>query len=302
MRSVAEISQFQKEILSWYAKNKRDLPWRKSHDPYHIIVSEVMSQQTQLSRVVPKFELWMKRFPTLQSLACAPVSEVLQSWSGLGYNRRALYLKKTAEKIVDEYNGIFPRTEKELLRLPGIGKYTARAILCFAFDMQVVLVDTNIRKVIITKFLQSKKIDNQHTQDSENLKISDSVQSKLQNDLSLKNGLVSEQVIEEIAEQLLPKGVAYDWNQALMDYASEVLKKEKIVIPKQSKFRGSNRYVRGQVLKILITQGTIAITDLFSLIKKNAVALEKDSLQTVLEDLEREGFLLIKKNTVILSS
>lgn len=302
MLSETEISHFQKEILEWYTKNKRDLPWRKSRNPYYIIISEVMSQQTQISRVVPKFENWMRKFPTIQSLANANVSEVLQYWSGLGYNRRALYLKKTATKIVNEFNGIFPRTEKELVSLPGIGTYTARAILCFAFDMQVVLVDTNIRKVIITKFLQSEVLGEQHTSDLVNLKISDSEKSKSQRDLNKNNGQVSEILIEELAKQLLPKGLAYDWNQALMDYASEVLKKEKIVIPKQSKFRGSNRYVRGQVLNILITQKRISIIDLLCLIKKNFETLEKDWLLTVLEDLECEGFLVIKKNTVMLVS
>src|SRR5260221_6037221 len=204
MISKQKITSFQKQILDWYAKNQRDLPWRRTRDPYRILISEVMSQQTQLSRLMPKYLAWLEKFPTVHDLAQAKISDVLHSWSGLGYNRRALNLKKTAEIISKQYHGEFPHSEKDLLSLPGIGEYTARAVLCFAFDQQIAVVDTNVRKVILTRFA------------------------------------VSEKEISEIAGVLLPVGKAYEWNQALMDYAAAVLKKEKIPIPKQSKFIGSH--------------------------------------------------------------
>jgi A/G-specific adenine glycosylase len=155
--SKENILAFQNEILSWYEQNRRDLPWRQTRDPYKILVSEVMLQQTQVNRVIPKFEAWLKAFPAVTDLAKAPTTEVLRLWSGLGYNRRALNLKTTAVVVSETYNGKFPKTEKELLALPGIGIYTARAILCFAFNQQVAVVDTNVKKVILTKFMTKKK-------------------------------------------------------------------------------------------------------------------------------------------------
>lgn len=264
-----DIILFQQKILLWYAEHKRKLPWREIpfakvlqvRDPYKILISEIMSQQTQIDRVIPKYEAWLKRFPTTETLAKAPLTDVLAYWSGLGYNRRALNLKKTAEIIVANYTGKFPRDEKLLLALPGIGPYTARAILCFAFNQQIAVIDTNVRKVILTQF-------------------------------SFKQAEVTEKEIEQIAVQLLPKDKAYEWNQALMDYASAVLKKEKIKIPKQSKFMGSHRYYRGQVLKVLLAKKKVRIDELGKLIKKEYIANDRKWLEELLVELEREGFIL----------
>src|SRR5258708_21802089 len=131
-----QITSFQDKILTWYTVNKRDLPWRHTHDPYKILLSEIMSQQTQISRVIPKYDKWLKELPTIQSLANAPLARVLGLWSGLGYNRRALYLQQTAKIIVQKYCNCFPETMQELKKLPGIGEYTASAVLCFAFNHQ----------------------------------------------------------------------------------------------------------------------------------------------------------------------
>src|ERR1700722_12071061 len=296
-----KINSFQKDILSWYRLNKRDLPWRKTRNAYSILISEVMSQQTQLSRVVLKYEAWMERFPTVETLAKASVAEVLEYWSGLGYNRRALHLKKTAESIVLNFNGEFPKTEKELMSLPGIGKYTANAVLCFAFDQQVVVVDTNIRKVIVTQFLNSENSEIQNSGKSEVLIIRDSEQLSYSSLPEKNNTKIDEKLIEELARQLLPAGQAYEWNQALMDYASAVLKKEKIPIPKQSKFHGSHRYYRGQVLKQLLQNKKIAIKDLGFLIKKNYTEAEREWLQKLLEELVKEGFITIDEGKIFLS-
>src|SRR5882724_867592 len=267
-----QIYDFQNNILSWYKKHKRDLPWRRTRDPYHILVSEVMLQQTQVARVIPKFETWLTQFPTISDLAKAKVSDVLSYWSGLGYNRRALNLKKTAEIIVRDFAGKFPQQEKQLLLLPGIGTYTARAVLCFAFDKQVAVVDTNVRKVILTQNFVLR--DDKKTDDKE---------------------------LQNFAEQLLPRGNAYEWNQALMDYASHVLKKEKIPIPKQSKFIGSHRYYRGQILKTLLQKKKIKMNEIGMLIKKDFSLAEKDWLKKLLKELVKEGFIVIKKDTIVLA-
>lgn len=307
MISKEKIAAFQKHILDWYAENKRDLPWRdipfdasiKARDPYKILISEVMSQQTQLSRVIPKYEAWLEKFPTVQSLTDAKVSEILHYWSGLGYNRRALNLQKLAQKIVTDYNGVFPQTEKELFTLPGIGPYTARAILCFAFDQQVAVIDTNVRKVILTQFFYESGIMNQES--GQKKKRRDHHSLFLIHDSVRKSG-ISDKEIAVIAQTLLPHGRAYEWNQALMDYAAAVLKKEKIPIPKQSKFHGSHRYYRGQILKQLLAKKQIAVKDLGHLIKKDYSDLEEKWLKKLLEELEKEGFISIHEHYVSLSS
>ncbi len=142
------IRAFQDHILTWYDTFKRDLPWRGDPDPYHILVSEVMLQQTQVDRVIPKYLAFLERFPTLQSLADASVADVLREWRGLGYNRRALNLKRAAESTVERFGGKLPGTVSELESLPGIGRYTARAVASFAFGVQVPVVDTNVRRVL----------------------------------------------------------------------------------------------------------------------------------------------------------
>ena len=287
--SDKELIEFQEKILSWYAQHQRDLPWRQTRDPYRILISEVMSQQTQIQRVIVKYTAWLESFPTVQSLASAKVSDVLALWSGLGYNRRALHLKKTAEIVTEKYSRKFPETEKELLALPGIGQYTSRALLCFAFNQQIAVVDTNVRKVILTQVLKNHSGEQS---DSKILQISDSGQARM----------TTEKEIEAIAQRLLPQGKAYEWNQALMDYAGAVLKKEKISIPKQSKFIGSHRYYRGQVLKSLLQQKKIAVQDMGLLIKKDFTKDDSVWLQKLLKELSDEGFILVKNDLVSLAS
>jgi A/G-specific adenine glycosylase len=133
-------------LLAWYGEHARDLPWRRTRDPYAILVSEVMLQQTQVARVLERWEPWLGRWPTPAALAAAPAADVLRAWSGLGYNRRALNLQNAARRVVEL--GAFPRDIEGLERLPGIGPYTARAIACFAFDAQVTALDTNVRRVL----------------------------------------------------------------------------------------------------------------------------------------------------------
>ena len=135
--------------LSLYKKHKRSLPWRKTNDPYHVLISEYMLQQTQVERVVPKFEMFVKKFPDVFSLANAERREVLALWSGLGYNRRAIALSDTAKLIANTYDGAVPNTREELITLPGVGEYTASAVLAFAYNRETVMIETNIRTVVL---------------------------------------------------------------------------------------------------------------------------------------------------------
>jgi A/G-specific adenine glycosylase len=140
----------QELLLEWYRRNGRDLPWRNTRDPYAILVSEVMLQQTQVSRIVPRYLEWLERWPTAEALAAATPAEVITAWSGLGYNRRAVNLHRCAVAVAAR--GGFPREPRELERLPGVGPYTAAAIACFAFGAQVAAPDTNARRVLTRAF------------------------------------------------------------------------------------------------------------------------------------------------------
>lgn len=247
------ISQFQKHIFSWYKTHKRDdLPWRwtkkRPVEPYRILVSEIMLQQTQVPRVLIKFDEFIKEFPTLESLAKARLERVLRAWQGLGYNRRGLYLKRAAEQVLRDYNGVLPADPSLLRTLPGVGPYTAGAIACFAHNKPVVFLDTNIRKVFIHHFFTQKK------------KISDTE-------------------ILPIAEKVLYRKDPRTWNYALMDYGAIELPRTHTLLQKaksyhkQSKFKGSTRYYRAQIVKYLLEHKRASIQELQKVIPLNTSPL-----------------------------
>jgi A/G-specific adenine glycosylase len=184
--------RFQRALLAWYRLHQRDLPWRRTRDPYHVLVSEVMLQQTQVDRVIPKYGQFLERYPTLEALARARPAAVRQLWYPLGYNIRPLHLRAIARESVARYGGRLPEDEQALTRLPGVGRYTAGALLAFAFGRDAALVDTNVRRVLGRIFLGPRRL------------------RKLRNDRPLW----------ALSEALLPPGRAYDWNQALMDFGA----------------------------------------------------------------------------------
>lgn len=226
-----EIQKFQKTVLGFYAENRRDLPWRPSRkrkvSPYEILVSEYMLQQTQVDRVVPKFLAFIKRFPTFETLAQAYDKDVLSLWSGLGYNRRALYLKKTVAFIHEQYKGIIPKDPLVLKTLPGIGDYMAHILPVFIYNKREILIETNIRTVYLYHFF--KDTDN-----------------------------VTDKTLYEYIEKTTPHKNVRGWYYALMDYGSYLKKEKKIKntqsahYTKQKPFKGSLRYVRGTLLKQLV--------------------------------------------------
>ncbi|HEX4204646.1 MAG TPA: A/G-specific adenine glycosylase [Ktedonobacteraceae bacterium] len=181
-------------LLTWYAAEQRNLPWRATSDPYAILVSEMMLQQTQVDRVLPKYAQFLQAFPTLSDLATAPTAEVISAWVPLGYNRRAVSLQSIARQVVANYQGRIPDTIPDLLQLKGIGRYTAGAIACFAYHKQVATVDTNIRRVLHRVFLGLE-----HPEPKAN-----DAQMLL------------------LAEEVLPAEQAYPWNQALMDLGATI--------------------------------------------------------------------------------
>lgn len=187
-------------LLAWYAAEGRaTLPWRHTRDPYAILVSEVMLQQTQVERVLPKYRAFLEQFPTLAALAAAPVAEVIRAWAGLGYNMRAVRLHEIARQAVERYGGTLPGSLDELLQLKGIGRYTAGAIACFAFGLPVATVDTNIRRALWRVFRGIEPA-------------------------AWPADTAFQRQMFEIAEWALPQQpqAAYDWQQALMDLGATV--------------------------------------------------------------------------------
>ncbi len=224
------VAALQARLLAWYGVHRRDLPWRRTADPYAVLVSEIMLQQTQASRVVAKFESWMSTFPSLETLASAQLSEVLQLWSGLGYNNRAQRLLKCAAEVVAPAAGgspaTLPRTIGGLQALPGIGPYTARAVLIFAHNDDLAAVDANIRRV-------------------------------LTHELDLDERL-SAGAVQAIADAVLPRGRSRDWHNALMDYGALVLTARATGIAPRSRqgvFEGSRRWYRSRLLRTLLDDG-----------------------------------------------
>jgi A/G-specific adenine glycosylase len=154
MVTPPSVEEFRRSIRDFYRSHYRDLPWRHTTEPYRILVSEIMLQQTQVERVKERYEDFITQFPDFGALASTTTAEVLKAWQGLGYNRRALALRQTAIRVVEDFNGILPNNEKNLRSLPGIGPYTAAAVLAFAFNQPIPLIETNIRRVFIHCFFQ----------------------------------------------------------------------------------------------------------------------------------------------------
>ena len=181
-------------LLEWYERAGRDLPWRNIADPYAVLVSEMMLQQTQVDRVLPKYQEFLARFPTLAALAEAPTGEVIRAWAPLGYNMRAVRLQAIARQVMADYDGQIPADLENLCKLKGVGRYTAGAIACFAHRQQVATVDTNIRRVLYRIFVGIERPEEP----------------------------VREERAWKLAEEVLPPGEAYAWNQALMDLGAMI--------------------------------------------------------------------------------
>jgi A/G-specific adenine glycosylase len=186
------VRRFQRRLLAWYARHGRDLPWRRTREPYRILVSEIMLQQTQVDRVIPKYEQFLERYPTMEDLAAARARDVRRLWYPLGYNVRPLRLHAIARETVVRYGGRLPDTDEGLRRLPGIGRYTAGAIRSFAYGQDAAILDTNVRRVLGRVFLGPRRL------------------RRMRGETGWWN----------LSSALVPRGRAYDFNQALMDFGA----------------------------------------------------------------------------------
>ena len=256
------ILEFRQMVLSHYEQYGRDMAWRNTTDPYQILVSEIMLQQTQVERVTIKFPEFIRAFPDFASLAAAPLAQVLTVWQGMGYNRRAIALQKCAIRVMNEYNGILPADVDILATFPGIGRATASSIAAFAFNMPVVFVETNIRRVFIHFFFTD-------------------------------TDTVSDAEILPLVEQALYRNNPRVWYWALMDLGS-VLKKtvpnpnrRSVHYTKQSPFEGSDRNIRGIIIRMLLAEPGMS--------EKKFLGIRSDDparIKKILLALESEGFIL----------
>ncbi len=286
--SSSQIERFQKAALGFYRSQARDLPWRKTRDPYRILVSEIMLQQTQVDRVIPKYRLFLKRFPSLRSLARARFADVLRVWIGLGYNGRALRLWRCAQDVVRNHGAALPRTPEQLALLPGIGSYTAAAVAAFAFDAHVVVVDTNVRRVV------SRVLAGRDTIAAARLSV--------------------------LATAALPTAAASSWAQALMDIGARFCKavprcshcplagacdyrKEKMPTRSQTKrvrqaYAGSRRFYRGRIMRMLSSKGALSHAVLAREVNSRFGISDRAWLNDILKGLARDGLVRITSRSV----
>ncbi len=267
------IRDLQKVIYAHYARQGRhSLPWRKTKDPYRVLVSELMLQQTQVVRVLPKYTAFVKQFPTVTALAKAPLADVLRAWQGLGYNRRAKYLHQLAKAVVTDFGGKMPQDEVALRKLHGIGPATAAALRAFAFDLPSVYVETNVRTVFLHHFFPN----GEGVSDAELVPL-----------------------VEQAAKGQSPR----EWNWALLDYGAWL--KTQVTNPSrrskhhatQSPFAGSRRQLRGQVLRILASEEGLTLKAL-----ERMIITDTHVLQTVVSDLQKDGLVHLKDRKILLGS
>ncbi len=257
------LTRFQTTILNYYAEHGRKLPWRDTSDPYAIVVSEIMLQQTQAERVVPKYTAWLKHFPTFKKLAIAPLPDILKAWQGLGYNRRAINLQRLAQEVTAKYGGVLPRDPALVDELPGIGPATAGAIVSYAYNIPAPFIETNVRAVFIHFFFKDRTD-------------------------------ITDDELWPLVVKATPKDNPRRWNNALMDYGVKLKKehsnpsRKSAHHVKQSKFEGSNRQVRGQLVKVLLERPGLDAAELSVLLGKPVALIEKNLAQLV-----KEGFGII---------
>lgn len=291
-------------LLAWFEANRRDLPWRRSRDPYDILVSEMMLQQTQVDRVVPYYHAFRDRFPTVHALAEAPIADVIKAWAGLGYNRRAINLQRTAQHVVAALGGTFPRDIDALRRLPGVGPYTAGAIACFAFEQDVGFVDTNIRRVLHRLFAG----------------------------VDVPRPSITEREVMRIAGAVVPLGDGWRWNQALMEFGALQCTARRpacVVCPlqavccafpaiqgaiqelprgvrlkREAPFDGSNRYYRGRILATLRDlpadgDGTIDLRTLGRHVRPEFTDADVPWLYDVVQGLAKDGLAMAAEDSPV---
>ena len=257
---MISIKRFRQTIYDYYNKNKRNFPWRETTNPYHILVSEIMLQQTQTSRVQGKYENFIREFPDFKTLYHAKIRKILAVWQGLGYNRRAVALHKIAQIVIKDFNGHLPQTTQALDKLPGIGPSTASAIVAFAYNKPTVFIETNIRTVYCHFFFSELDKVNDHD------------------------------ILDRVSQTLDTSNVR-DWYYALFDYGVMLKQKENLSqksahYRKQSPYKGSNREVRSKIIRLLLSSPPMSNREIDQSLNINPGQSRDNLIQ-----LQREGLL-----------
>ncbi|WP_129626207.1 A/G-specific adenine glycosylase [Candidatus Oscillochloris fontis] len=286
-------------LLAWFAQHARDLPWRRSRDPYPILVAEVMLQQTQVDRVLPKYHAFLAAFPNVAALASAPTAEVIRSWAGLGYNRRAVNLQRAVQVVQTQYGGEFPQSVEALRGLPGVGPYTAGAIACFAFEQDVVFMDTNIRRVLRRALVGPDSNDPPP----------------------------HDRALLDLSAALLPNGQGWAWNQALMELGALICSAttpacgrcpiqrvccaaaatgspslprplRRVAEGKREAYHGSRRWLRGRIIDALRQHPHLSLSHLGPLLKPDYRADDEAWLRDLVQGLVRDGLVQVDGDVV----
>lgn len=298
MLSAMDTSRIRRRLLAWYRRRGRVLPWRGETDPYRILVSEVMLQQTQVDRVIPFYERFLRRFPTVGTLAQAPAADVIRLWGGLGYNRRALFLQKTAQAVVGR--GGWPTSVEGLMALPGIGPYTSRALAVFSFGARLSVLDVNVRRWVQRVLFGPER----------------------------GRAAKDDATLQAAADALVPRG-SYDWNQAIMDFGATVCTAKRpacgscplasvcnarpkmlavgagssrpdqaIRKKKAVPFKESQRYVRGQVLLLLRERSSMAAPALLTSLRQRDDGISEARAVKALAGLSADGLIRLERGRV----
>jgi A/G-specific adenine glycosylase len=284
--AATKLKALHTRVRAYYRRHRRDLPWRRTSDPYRILVSEVMLQQTQVDRVIPKYAAFLARFPTIAHLSRARFAQVARVWVGLGYNGRALRLWRCARAIASEHAGRVPRDPQVLMALPGIGPYTAAAVASFAFGRSVPVVDTNVRRVLVRA-------------------------------LTGRDSASAAQV-EQLARFALPLHGNAMWAQGLMDIGARFCRPAprcdacplrsacrfakrgerrpvRAAATQPVRFVGSDRYYRGRIVRLLCAKPSVALCDLGRQVKERFDASDAAWLERIIERLARDGLVTIDR-------
>lgn len=329
---------FQEKVWREGARLYRDLPWRRTTNPYHVFVSEVMLQQTQVVRVEKHWDSWIERFPVLDALAEAPLADVLATWQGMGYNRRAIALQQAAQMVVSHYGGCFPHTTEELIKLPGVGAATAAGLRAFAFNLPSLYLETNVRTVFLHEFFP----DAVGVPDAELLPLladacpgysdlSDAPEPLYNSSASHTHNSVanaqSSATLSFLANAVLREGVVQEygkamqeeskgpraWYYALLDYGAYL--KKTVPNPsrrskshtKQSAYEGSRRQKRAELIRLLLAAQELTLDELTEELsshekKGGRPGVDAPLVRSIMEDLEQEGFCVSADGTWFIPS
>ena len=287
----SQVSAFQEAVLRWYEQHGRDLPWRRTDDPYAVVVAEVMLQQTQVERVLPKYRAFLERFPDWRALAEASRAEVIRQWAGLGYNGRAVRLHELARRIVERHDGSLPQDERALRRLPGLGPYTSAAVRAFLYGHRVAVIDTNVRRLLGRALLGVA-----HPQPA------------------------LDRELRPLATALVPEGRAGVWHHALMDIGATVCLARRPACGRcpvapycrarpawgsgahavqrperaQGLYHGSRRYYRGRLVEALraLPEGaTVPLEEVGPKIREGFGPEDRPWLEGLAQHLVRDGLV-----------